>query len=147
MAGPAAVVAAGIATTVIAVRSSDGVVADDYYKQGLAINRTLERDRRAEGLGITARVLFNEERDAVRVTLASKAPLPARLRLSLIHPTRQGEDQSVELSLVGPALYEGRLRAPRGTAWRVAIEDEGRSWRVGGRWSGGETLTLGAVDR
>src|SRR5690606_30434138 len=69
IAGPAVVVLAGVITTVLAVRSSDGVVADDYYKQGLGINRTLERDARAQALGIAATVQFNEERSAARVTL------------------------------------------------------------------------------
>ncbi|MBN9408992.1 MAG: FixH family protein [Burkholderiales bacterium] len=42
LAGPAAVVVAGIATAVIAVRSPDPVVAEDYYRQGVEINRTLQ---------------------------------------------------------------------------------------------------------
>lgn len=147
MAGPVAVVVAGIATTIIAVRTSDGVVADDYYKQGLAINRTIERDVRAQSLGIAAQVLFNEEREAVRVILASNAPLPPSLRIALIHPTRQGEDQTVVLRHVGPALYEGRLNAPHGSAWRLALEDGEGSWRVSGRWLVAEkTVTLGTID-
>ena len=43
MAGPVAVVLAGIATTVLAVTTFDGLVADDYYKQGLGINRVIAR--------------------------------------------------------------------------------------------------------
>ena len=89
MAGPAIVVVAGIATTVLAVSSSDGLVADDYYKQGLAINRVIERDARARALGIAAQVTFNEERDGVRVMLASNAPPPASLRLRIIAARRE----------------------------------------------------------
>ena len=44
MAGPVTVIIAGGFTAWLAVTSSDGLVADDYYKQGLAINQTLERD-------------------------------------------------------------------------------------------------------
>ena len=44
MSGPAIVVVAGIGTAIIAFRTSDGLVADDYYKQGLVINQTLKRD-------------------------------------------------------------------------------------------------------
>lgn len=39
--GPAAVVVAGIATVVIAVRTPDPVVAADYYRRGMEINKTL----------------------------------------------------------------------------------------------------------
>ena len=34
-------VVAGIATVIIAVRGADPLVADDYYRAGKAINRTL----------------------------------------------------------------------------------------------------------
>jgi hypothetical protein len=41
IAGPAAVVIAGLVTLVIAVRMPDPVVAEDYYRRGLNINKTL----------------------------------------------------------------------------------------------------------
>ena len=39
VAGPAAVVVAGIATFVIALSSPDPVVAEDYYRRGMEIGR------------------------------------------------------------------------------------------------------------
>ena len=66
--GPAIVVVAGIATLVIAVRSDDGLVADDYYKRGLAINQVLERVERAASLGLSANVVVASDGRAV-VTL------------------------------------------------------------------------------
>ena len=54
MLGPAIVVVAGIVTAVIAIETDDGLVADDYYKRGLAINQTLERAARTAVLGLTA---------------------------------------------------------------------------------------------
>jgi hypothetical protein len=39
--GPAIVVVAGFVTAWIAVRTSDPVVAEDYYRRGVEINRTL----------------------------------------------------------------------------------------------------------
>ena len=153
MAGPAIVVVAGIVTTVLAVTSSDGMVADDYYKQGLTINRVIERDARARSLGITAQVTFNEERDGVRVMLASNAPLPGALKLRII-AARRDADQAIELRHAGPALYEGRLTPPRGTHWRLALEDAAGTWRVTGDWKAaspsplgeGLSITLGSVD-
>ena len=47
MAGPVAAVVAGAITLWIAVTHQDALVADDYYKQGLAINRTLDRQTAA----------------------------------------------------------------------------------------------------
>lgn len=41
IAGPAAVVVAGVATAWIAVNGQDTVVAEDYYRRGLEMNKTL----------------------------------------------------------------------------------------------------------
>jgi hypothetical protein len=43
IAGPSIVIVAGFATLWIAIRIPDPVVADDYYRQGININKTLEQ--------------------------------------------------------------------------------------------------------
>ena len=45
IAGPAAVVVAGFVTLFIAIRTPDPVIADDYYKRGLDINKTLAAEK------------------------------------------------------------------------------------------------------
>jgi uncharacterized protein len=44
IAGPAAVAIAGATTVVLAVRNPDPVLAPDYYRRGVEINKTLARD-------------------------------------------------------------------------------------------------------
>jgi hypothetical protein len=51
MSGPAVVVVAGIFTAWLAISRADALVADDYYKQGKAINKDLRRDHEAQRLG------------------------------------------------------------------------------------------------
>ena len=70
MLGPAVVVVAGFVTLWLAVKSSDGLVADDYYKQGLAINQTLARAERAKAMQLSARVRIDH--NGVRVTLHAR---------------------------------------------------------------------------
>ena len=41
LSGPAVVVVAGIATAVIAMRTHDPLVAEDYYRRGIEINKAL----------------------------------------------------------------------------------------------------------
>lgn len=41
IAGPAVVIVAGVVTILLAVRSPDPVVAEDYYRRGIEINKTL----------------------------------------------------------------------------------------------------------
>jgi hypothetical protein len=43
--GPAAVVLAGLVTAWIAVSTPDPVISQDYYRQGIEINKQLARER------------------------------------------------------------------------------------------------------
>ena len=82
--GPAVVVVAGFVTLWLAVSSSDGLVAEDYYKQGLAINRVIEREEAAQKLGLTARIVPIPGRLVVRLSGTPGAHPPALfVRLAL----------------------------------------------------------------
>lgn len=50
IAGPAAVIVAGIATLVLAVRQPDPLVAEDYYRRGIEINKTLAAQEASKAL-------------------------------------------------------------------------------------------------
>jgi len=142
MAGPAAAILAGIFTLVLAFRTEDGLIAEDYYAQGLAINRMLRRDERARDLGLRALVTFSNAR--IRVALQGQAPLELRLRL--VHPVRAGKDQSVVLRRVGPDAYEGSFAPRDGEKRRLVLEDAASTWRLTGSWNGrDETASLAAV--
>ena len=134
MAPPAAAVIAGIVTTVLAVTSFDGLVADDYYKQGLGINRVLARDERARAIGIDAAVQFNAERSRVRVVLGNGAH-PGTIRLVLVHPTKAGADQSILLRAGKDGIYEAALEPTQAAALQVRIEDGQGRWRLAGTWN------------
>lgn len=134
MAGPVAVIIAGIATTWIAVVSSDGLVVDDYYKQGLAINQTLERSALAAARGYRAEAVLTSEGRGISLRLVSgaAAPLPKILQLRITHPTRAGRDGLVLLRQRGPGLYEGAVPALSTGRWILILEDRESSWRLGG---------------
>jgi hypothetical protein len=151
MVPPLAAVIGGVITIVLAVRSNDGMVTDDYYKRGLAINAELSRTRRAADLGLAAEVQAGGERagDAVYVRVVSAGagvPPEAALRIRLVHPGRSGADRVAMLSRVS-ADPEGRSAEYRGAwdeavelhapvAWRVVVE--GREWRLDGGIAPGE---------
>lgn len=140
MAGPAIVVVAGIVTAWLAIRGEDGLVADDYYKQGLAINQSLGRRDAAERLGVQAEIQFADGR--VRVILKNAA-VRGTLILRLVHPTRAGMDQRLEMAVVQPDVYEGRVQALQPGRWHVMLED--RDWRLTDDWilPAAGALTLG----
>ncbi len=47
LAGPIVVIVAGIATFWLAVRNPETMVAEDYYRQGIEINKTLEASEKS----------------------------------------------------------------------------------------------------
>lgn len=127
MAGPGVVVVASVVTLVLALKSNDGLVADDYYKQGLTINRVLDKEKLARDYGLSSAVVFGDGR--VTVDLKSSADLPGAIRVTLTHPTRAGMDQSVLLRGIG-GRYQGAFPEIPAGHWRVMLADEANSWRM-----------------
>jgi hypothetical protein len=131
MAGPTVVVIAGIATAWIAAATNDGLVADDYYKQGLAVNQRLAREDAAAAIQLEARLRLTADRIDIQLVSRTGAPLPSRLRITLAHPTRGGEDRKWVLEGEKGA-YSGAMSALGPGRWQVVIEDEGNHWRLAG---------------
>jgi uncharacterized protein len=126
MAGPAAVLVAGAATTWIAFASADGLVAEDYYKQGLGINKRLAREEAAQRLGISAAI--HVEPGAIRVELQGAAP--QALFVHLAHATRAGHDIRLRLGPTQSNLYETVLPPLAPGRWHAVIEDAQGTWRI-----------------
>lgn len=94
----------------LAIRSDDGLVEDDYYQQGLAINRVLARDKAAAVEGLTSTVELDAAHHEllVRLTARKAIALPENIQLKLMHATRAGFDRS----LVMPRQADGTYHAP-----------------------------------
>lgn len=131
MLGPAIVVVAGGVTLWLAVRSDDGLVADDYYKRGLAINRQIERDARASALGLAATVDLGAD-GHVRVRLASAvadaAAQPASVRVVVAHPTRSVDDARATLPRTPDGSHAGQMAPLAQGRWRLFVETD--EWRL-----------------
>ncbi len=140
MSGPFTVVVAGLVTAWIAVANEDPLVVDNYYKEGLAINRVLERDQAAAQGGYRAELMLSQDRARVRAYLSGAAP--ERLRLSLVHPTRAELDRSVELRPLQAGWYEGEIELAAAPRWRVVLEDGQGAWRLTGEWRTRESDVL-----
>lgn len=144
MIAPAGAVIGGAITIWLAVRTNDGLVADDYYKQGLAVNQVTERDRQAHELGLQAELMLGGNRRDIRLTLRSEreAMLPDALVLHMIHPTRAGVDQIVPLHRQAVGIYSGQLALELFGLWRVSVEDKHKAWRLTGVWRVEKTPAL-----
>lgn len=134
MAGPGIVIIAAVITIWLAIVSNDGLVTDDYYKQGMTVNQKLQRDHFAASLGLTADVMRSGNGIRLLINSSAAADLPERLNIRLAHPTQAGFDQVVEMRLVGQGFYEGNLLADINGRWHVSIEDPAGKWRLQGDW-------------
>jgi hypothetical protein len=130
---PLAAVLASIATAWIAIVNDDPLVVDNYYKEGLAINRTLDRERVAAEAGYRADVMVSQDGSRVRVYLAG-GRAPDSIRLRFVHPTRAEHDRAVELKGRQTGWYEGPLGLSSAQRWRIDLEDGARTWRLTGAW-------------
>ena len=126
MAGPVAVLVAGALTTWIAFASADGLVADDYYKQGMGINRRLAREQAAQQRGISAAIRI--EPASIRLELRGAAP--EALFVQLAHATRAGHDVRLRLVPGADGVYAAELPPLPAGRWHAVIEDARGTWRI-----------------
>lgn len=129
---PGSSVIVGFTLYYLAVVSFDGMVVDDYYKEGMEINRVLRRDHKAAALGLSADLHLDAATHLVRLQLAYKHGFkpPLQLNLQFLHATRAGFDQQVALIHKGHGLYVGALPALRPGSWYLEVGDP--QWRLSG---------------
>jgi hypothetical protein len=127
---PASAVLGGIVTIWIAVESDDGLVEDDYYKQGLEINRKLARDRAAIQYDLIADLKISEAQDNIQISLNANDQFisPSSIKLSFLHPTIKGQDQILVFRSTGKNIYAGLLPSLIQGNWYLQIEAD--DWRL-----------------
>ncbi len=144
---PATTVVAGIATLLIAMHQPDALVVDDYYKQGLAINKDLARERRAVELGLRAELLMPAQDGELLLELSSSRPFtpPPALQLMMTHPTLAERDHQVVLARDGEGRYRAAFDGLQEGEWLVRVEPLDQAWRLvrKSRVKGGDRLVLG----
>jgi len=125
---PASAVIGGMFTIYIAVTSDDGLVVDDYYKQGLEINRTLARDKAAAHHGLEATLHFERQMLHLSLNANSDYKLPHQIVIHFNHHTRSGFDKSVLLERISDNGYQASLPDLIVGAWTVQVT--GDDWRL-----------------
>lgn len=127
---PALAVVAGTYTIILAFQSDDGLVVDDYYKKGLEINRTLERDQIAVDKQLKVVIELDSQLEEVSIMLTAAAGFvyPESLPVSFLHATRAGLDKEANLILVKENVYRGNLPKLNLGKWYVYIQYD--DWRL-----------------
>ncbi|MDO8176642.1 MAG: FixH family protein [Undibacterium sp.] len=139
--GPLIVVCASVVTGVLAWRGSDKVVAEDYYKQGLMINKDLLRDSKARELQLSASITLDLAANRLKMTLSANRDLPDTVQVSLAS-SGKGLTSVTEvirrlpMKQLRPGEFEGDLSSNLSLAsvklFHVKVETT--EWRLTGDW-------------
>ncbi len=132
---PTLAIVAGSYTMYLAITTNDGLVVDDYYKQGLEINRTLARDQVAATHGLQSAIQLNPENLKLQVILMKtneEYPYPAQMSLSIRHRTRSGFDHKILLKQDNGEVYQGQLDTALVPGW-WNVQLEADDWRLVGK--------------
>lgn len=123
--GPAIVVVAGIATTWIAYRSDDGLVAEDYYKRGLLVNKAIAALPPAAPPVLVTVTL--DAAGSLRVTPRTADDEDESLAATLTHPA-SGTREQVTLARVADGAFAARVSSPLPGRWIVTFAPRHGLW-------------------
>ncbi len=141
---PLTVVVAGIITIIIAATNPPMLVAADYYKQGLSINRDLRSEKYSAALELVASLQVNQATNEIECRLNGNADFtpPNELILSLHHPADKQYDHTITLRQKQDGdyrdghFYIGQLNDHSLHRWYITIspqiDNEQRSWLLRG---------------
>jgi hypothetical protein len=114
-----------------AATTKDSLVVDDYYKQGLAINMVLDRDRHAAEKKLSANLIIQSEQKLVKIKFQKGLlpDYPETLMLHLYHATRADSDTKLTMLHGQGDQYIGYLKhsLPPGF-WYIELGN--KDWRL-----------------
>jgi uncharacterized protein len=136
---PFSAVIMGVVMIWLAVDTDDGLVADDYYKQGMAINDVIILDTKASELKLNATIEFNRVDKVIKLKF-DKGLLeryPDSLQLKFQHATRANSDIAVTLAHGLDDQYIGYLeRAISEGVWYFEVNNKtmgAEDWKLNAR--------------
>ena len=115
---------------IVSITSFDGMVVDDYYKEGKKINRVLKRDKAALRHGLTAQMTVNEGLATVFIAANESYVPPPTLEINFIYSTRAGQDKTIFVEQTQPGIYKGAVPELEIGRWNVQIASD--DWRLMG---------------
>ncbi|GIU12347.1 FixH family protein [Shewanella glacialipiscicola] len=125
---PLCAVIASLTTFKIALDNSDALVAEDYYKQGKAINMDLSKVKYAKQIGMN----FSLEQSGNEILLTQHGgpTYQAALKVEFYHPTLA--DRDIKLTATADASNVYRITVPVTLTgpWEIRLESYDSQWRI-----------------
>jgi len=115
----------------VAIVGRDTLVDDNYYKDGLGINQTIEQDAQADSMKLMPH--FSLVNNLITVKLESPTaviPQYAFLNLKLLHPTHENQDINVKLLPIPDNTYIGDLNTEVKGKRHLDLSSFDKSWRI-----------------
>jgi len=131
---PSSAIFMGVIMIWLAVDTDDGLVADDYYKLGLEINRVIVRDKKAAELGLSAVIEFDNQDKVINLIFdkGALASYPETLELRFQHATRANSDVLVVMSHGIDNRYIGNIKSALTEGiWYFELVDD--DWKISAR--------------
>lgn len=133
---PTSVVIASVVTYFLAINGMDSVISKDYYKEGLAVNADLERDKKAADLGLSADIAIDGQNVTMKVSASDAATVHSLagqpILLEIENLSFQDKDLSASLVPKGDGIWQGKIPANMSQAtWLARLI--GPDWRISHR--------------
>jgi len=114
----------------VAIVGRDTLVSDNYYKDGMAINQTLEQDHLANKLGL--KPLLTIDGTVIKLELKALGKIADQpfLTFKLLHPTSAEKDMIIKLLPSGNGLYLGELPHIAEGRFYLDLYAFDNSWRL-----------------
>ncbi len=133
---PTSVVIASVVTYFLAINGMDSVISKDYYKEGLAVNADLERDKKAADLGLSADIAIDGQNVTMKLSASDAATVHSLagqpILLEIENLSFQDKDLSASLVPKGDGIWQGKIPANMSQAtWLARLI--GPDWRISHR--------------
>lgn len=124
----------GITMLTFSIKEFDGTVNDNYYKEGLAINQMLQRDKAASDMQMSAQLNIDSLTGEVLLELSGQlGAWPEALVVQFVNPTRATQDYQIQLNQVRDNYYRGQLDKIPSNFWYLDISSPNdEHWRIKG---------------
>jgi hypothetical protein len=130
---PATAVVASFITLFIAIDKADDLVIDNYYNEGLAINRELAADDHAQQLEIRATTTIDVAHPALAIALEgafTSTTRPKQIIVHFVHPVSAARDLLLVLNADSSGVFRSALPHVMDGRWTLEIRDLTSSWRL-----------------
>ena len=118
----------------IAIDTNDGLVTDDYYRQGVLYNENMERDEKAQALGISGTLTMDEITGDVLLQLDfGQAQAVTTISGAFRSPTRARDDIIFQFEAIRPGFFTASIPSMTAGPRNLELTAPDNSWRMTSR--------------